>query len=93
MSVPADFRLFDITGSGVGVKLDEPKETNAIKRYEAFINGGSPEQACRITASAEPLVCKIRGLSSARTYIMGLKACVHGRNGCGAALEKSFRTG
>ncbi len=93
MPVPADFSFVDITGRGAGVKLDEPKETNAIKPYEAYIKGGSPKQACRITASEEPPMCKIRGLASARNYIMGLKACVHGRNGCGAALEKSFRTG
>ncbi len=93
MSVPADFRLFDITGISVDVKLDEPKEINAIKRYEAYVKDGRPEQACSIKTGDEPLMCKIRGLSPAHTYTVGVKACVHGRNGCGAALEKSFRTG
>ncbi len=74
------------------MNLDEPKENNVIKRYEAYIKGGRPEQACLIKASEDPLVCTISGLSRARAYTVGLKACVHGSNGCGAALEKSFRT-
>ncbi len=75
------------------MKLDEPKENNVIKRYEAYIKDGRPEQACVIKANEDPLVCKISGLSPARAYTVGLKACVHGSNGCGAAFEKSFRTG
>ncbi len=90
---PADFSFVDITGSSVGVKLEEPKESNAIKRYEAYIKGGRPEQACLIKTSEDPLTCTISGLMPAKAYTVGLKACVHGSNGCGAALEKSFKTG
>ncbi len=93
MLAPADFSLVDITGSSVGVKLEEPKENNVIKRYEAYVKDGTPEKACVIKANEDPLVCTISGLSPARSYTVGLKACVHGSNGCGAALEKSFRTG
>ncbi len=88
-----DFSLVDVTGSSVGVKLEEPKENNAIKRYEAYVKGGRPEQACLIKTSEDPLVCTISGLSPAQAYTVGLKACVHGSNACGPALEKSFTTG
>ncbi len=93
MLVPADFSFVDITGSSVGVTLEEPKESNVIKRYEAYIKGGRPEQTCTIEANEDPLVCTISGLSPARAYTVGLKACVHGSNGCGATFEKSPRTG
>ncbi len=92
MIAPADFSFVDITGTSVGVKLDEPKENNVIKLYEAFVKDGRPEQACLIKASEDPLLCTISSLSTAHTYTVGLKACVHG-SGCGPALEKSFRTG
>ncbi len=82
----------DITQNSVGIKLDEPEEDNAIKRYEAFVKGGTPQQACTIQASAEMLMCTIRGLSPSTEYTVGVKACVHGSGACGAALEKSFRT-
>ncbi len=93
MLAPADFSFVDITGSSVGVKLEEPKENNVIKRYEAYVKGGPPEQSCVIKASEDSLLCKISGLSPSHDYTVGVKACVHGSNGCGAALEKSFRTG
>ncbi len=90
---PANFDFEDITRSSVGVRVDEPKENNVIKRFEAFVKGGAPQQACTIQALADPLKCSISGLSSSREYIVGVKACVSGNNGCGPALEKSFRTG
>ncbi len=90
---PADFSFVDITGSTFGVKLEEPKENNVIKRYEAFVKDGSPEQACTIRASDDPLLCTISGLSPTHDYTVGVKACVHGSHGCGTAVEKSFRTG
>ncbi len=82
----------NVTRSSVVVQIPEPEENNAIKRYEAFVKAGSPEQACVIQASAEPLVCTISGLSPAHDYTVGVKTCVFGSNGCGPALEKSFRT-
>ncbi len=72
--------------------LEEPMETNVIERYEAYVKGGSPEESCLIEASDEPLLCTISGLSPAHDYTVGVKACVIGSNGCGTALEKSFRT-
>ncbi len=93
MLAPANFSFLDITGSSAGVKLEEPKENNVIKRYEAYVKDGTPEQACVIIASEDPLVCTISGLSPIHAYTVGMKACVHGSNGCGPALEKSFRTG
>ncbi len=87
-----DFSLVDVTGSSVVVKLEEPKENNVIKRYEAYIKGGRPEQACLIKASEDQLVCTISGLSPAQDYTVGVKACVHGSNGCGPSLEKPLRT-
>ncbi len=75
------------------VKLEEPKENNVIKRYEAYIKGGRPEQACLIKANEDPLVCTINGLSPAQAYTVGVKACVPGSNGCGPSLEKPLRTG
>ncbi len=93
MLAPLDFSLVDVTGSSVRVKLEEPKENNVIKRYEAYIKGGRPEQTCLIKASEAPLACTINGLSPAQAYTVGVKACVPGSNGCGPALEKSFSTG
>ncbi len=93
MLAPIDFSFVDITGSTVGVKLEEPKEDNAIKHFEAYVKDGRPEQACSIKTGDDPLLCTIRGLSPAHAYTVGLKGCVHGSNGCGSALEKSFRTG
>ncbi len=74
------------------MQILEAEQNNAIKRYEAFVKDGSPEQACVIKASAEPLVCIISGLSPAHDYTVGVKTCVLGSNGCGPALEKLFRT-
>ncbi len=93
MLAPVDFSFVNITGSSVGVKLEEPKENNVIKRYEAYVEGGRPDQACLIKANEDPLMCTISGLSPAQAYTVGLKACVHGSNACGTALEKSFTTG
>ncbi len=72
--------------------IPEPEVDNAIKRYEAYVKDGPPEQACLINASDEPLLCTISGLSPAHDYTVGVKACAHGSSGCGDALEKSFRT-
>ncbi len=72
--------------------LEEPEESNAIKRYEVYVKGGRPEQSCLIKTGDDPLMCTIRGLSPGQAYTVGMKACVHGTNRCGAALEKSFRT-
>ncbi len=88
-----DFSLVDVTGSSVVVKLEEPKENNVIKRYEAYIKDGHPEQVCLIKANEDPLMCTISGLSPAQAYTVGVKACVPGSNGCGPALEKPLRTG
>ncbi len=66
MLAPADFSLDDITGGSVVVKLDEPKENNVVKRYEAYVKDGRPEQGCLIKANEDPLVCTIRGLSPAQ---------------------------
>ncbi len=93
IKAPSDFVFEGITGSSVVVKLDEPKENNVIKRFEAFVKGGTPQQTCTIQALADPLKCTITGLSSSRAYTVGVKACVPGDNGCGPALEKPFRTG
>ncbi len=49
---PANFSFVDIAGNSVGVKLEEPLENNAIKRYEAYIKYGRPEQTCTIKANA-----------------------------------------
>ncbi len=59
MLAPVDFSFVNITGSSVGVKLEEPKENNVIKRYEAYVEGGRPDQACLIKANEDPLVCEI----------------------------------
>ncbi len=75
------------------MKLEEPKENSAIKHFEAYVKGGRPVMQCLIKVGDDPLLCKISDLSSAHDYTVGVKACVHGRNGCGAALEKSFKTG
>ncbi len=75
------------------MKLEESSEDNAIKRYEAYVKGGRPEQACIIKMGDDPLLCSISGLAPSHDYTVVVKACVHGSNGCGAALEKSFRTG
>ncbi len=93
MLAPAELSFVDITGSSVGVKVEEPKENNVIKRYEAYIKGGRPEQMCTINANEDSLLCTISGLSPAHGYTVGVKACVYGSNGCGPALEKSLRTG
>ncbi len=90
---PTNFDLVNITSNSVGVKIDEPEDNNVIKRYEAFVHGGTPQQACAIQANADTLVCTLGGLSPSHNYTVGVKACVHGDAGCGAALEKSFRTG
>ncbi len=83
----------NITKSSVGVQIPEPEEkNNAIKRHEAFVKGGSSEQACVIKASADQLVCTISGLSPAHDYTVGMRTCVFGSNGYGPDLEKSFRT-
>ncbi len=82
----------NITSNSVGVKVDEPEENNVIKRYEAFVNVGTPQQACSIQANADALLCTLGGLSPSRNYTVGVKACVHGDAGCGGALDKSFRT-
>ncbi len=92
IEAPSNFDFEDITGRSAGVKIEEPEENNFIKRYEAFVKDGTPQQACAIKANADPLKCTISGLSPARQYTVGVKACVHGSNGCGPALEKSFRT-
>ncbi len=89
---PKNFTFVNITGSSVGVKIEEPKENNFIKRYEAYVKGGPPEQSCVIKASEDSLMCTISGLSSSHEYTVGVKACVHGSSGCGPALEKSFST-
>ncbi len=83
----------NITRNSVGVKIEEPIENNVIRRYDAFVKGGTPQQACSVQANADILLCTISGLSPAHEYTVGVKACVHGDNGCGAPLEKSFRTG
>ncbi len=93
MIAPANFSFVDITGNSVWVTLEEPTENNAIKHYEANVKDGRPEQTCTIKASEDPLLCKISGLSPAHAYTVGVKACVHGSNGCGPAFDKSFRTG
>ncbi len=90
---PANFDFEDISGTSVGVKVEEPKQNNFIKRYEAFVKGGTPQQACTIQAVADPLKCTISGLSPSREYTVGVKACAPGNNRCGPALEKSFSTG
>ncbi len=90
---PKNFDFVNITRSSVGVKIEEPDENNVIKHYEAFVEGGTPQQACSVQANADPLLCTIRGLSPSHEYTVGVKACVHGENGCGPALKKSFRTG
>ncbi len=54
MLASADFSLVDINGSSVVVKLDEPKENNVVKRYEAYVKDGRPEQACIIKANEDP---------------------------------------
>ncbi len=93
MLVPADLSFVDITGSSVGVKLEESKENNVIKRYEAYIKSGRPEQMCILNANEDPLLCTISGLSPAHDYTVGVKACVYGSNRCGAAVEKSLKAG
>ncbi len=75
------------------MKLEESNKDNAIKRYEAYVKGGSPEQACIIKMGDDPLSCMISGLAPSHDYTVGVKACVHGSNGCGSVLEKPFRTG
>ncbi len=87
-----DFSFVNITGSSVGVQIPEPEQDNAIKIYKAFVKDGAPEQACVIKIGDDPLLCTISGLSAAHAYTVGVKACARGSNGCGAALEKSFRT-
>ncbi len=74
------------------MQIPEPEEDNSIKSYQAYVKDGTPEQACIIKTGDEPLLCKISGLSPAHDYTVGVKACARGSNGCGAALEKSFRT-
>ncbi len=93
IKAPANFDFEDITGSSVGVKVEEPKQNNIIKRFEAFLKGGTSQQTCTIQALADPLKCTISGLAPSREYTVGVKACVPGNNGCGPTLEKSFRTG
>lgn len=89
---PKNINFEDITHNAVSVKVEEPKEDNAVRHYEAFVKGGSKQQACIIHALADPLVCTIRGLTAGHNYTVGVKACAFGNHGCGTALEKSFRT-
>ncbi len=89
---PKNFTFVDITQNGVGIKLGEPEEDNAIKRNVVFVKNGTPQQACTIQASVEILMCTIRGISSSSEYTLGVKACIHGSGACGPALEKSFST-
>ncbi len=65
--------------NSVEVKLEEPMETSAIKRFEAYVKGGRPEMKCLIKVGDDPLLCKISGLSPAQEYTVGVKACVHGK--------------
>ncbi len=87
-----DFSFVNITGSSVGVQIPEPEQDNAIKLYQAYVKDGRPEQACVIKIGDDPLLCTISGLSAERDYTVCVKACARGSNGCGVALEKSFRT-
>ncbi len=84
--------MVNITNNSVGVKIEEPTENNVIKHYDAFVKGGTPEQACSVQANADTLLCTISGISPSHEYTVGVKACVRGDNGCGSPLEKSFRT-
>ncbi len=79
--------------TSVGVKVQEPSENNVIKRFEASVKGGTPQQTCTIKANSDPLLCTISDLMASHEYTVDVKACVHGSNACGAPLEKSFRTG
>ncbi len=92
-TAPSNCSFVGITGYSVGVKIEEPKENNVIKHYEAVVKGATPLRACIVEANADTLMCTITGLSSAHEYTVGVKACVHRAIGCGPALEKSFRTG
>ncbi len=85
---PTNFTFLNITSSSVGILVEEPMENNVIKRFEAHVKGGLPDQACTIQASLEPLQCTISGLTSSRNYTVGVKACVHGEDACGPALDK-----
>ncbi len=38
----------DITKNSVQVKLEEPMENSAIKRFEAYVKGGRPVMQCLI---------------------------------------------
>ncbi len=67
-------------------------ENNVIKRFEAHVKGGLPDQACSIQANLDPLLCTITSLTRYHNYTVGVKACVHGKDACGPALEKRFRT-
>ncbi len=68
-------------------------DNNAIKHYEANVKGGQPDQSCTAQASSDPILCTISNLQPSTSYAVDVKACVHGSDGCGPALEKSFMTG
>ncbi len=89
---PENFNFVNITSTTVGILISEPMEDNVIKRYEASVSGGQPSQFCVIQANSDPLSCVLGGLQPSHEYTVGVKACVHGSDGCGPAIEKSFRT-
>ncbi len=68
-------------------------DNNVIKYYEAIVKGGQPDQSCTAPASSDPVSCTISNLHPSTPYAVDVKACVHGSDGCGPALEKSFTTG
>ncbi len=92
LTAPENFNLENITRNNVSVRVEEPKVDNAVRHYEAFVKGGSPQQACIIQALADPLSCTISNLMAGQEYTVGVKACAFGNHGCGYALEKPFRT-
>ncbi len=89
-SAPENFTFVNITSNSVGILVEEAREENVIKRYEANVKGG--QQSCIIHGRDDPLLCIIGGLSPSHDYTVGVRACVPGSGGCGTALEKSFRT-
>ncbi len=72
----------------MAIVVTEPMENNVIKHYEADVKGGRPEQSRTAQASDDPSSCTVTRLRHSNHYTVAVKACVHGPDGCGSALEK-----